>query len=1030
MFDLFQLNVHKSKEATALLTKSFHNKKNFIYLLTEPHVNGKGILPGYPRSVNVYHKGLYTRSCIISLNQNLWFNPNYSSRDITTCLWKTDSDEIPEIYLSSVYLDILNTDDEFFPTELMKLVNYCNLKNKPLIISMDSNSHSTLWGLETNRRGEILEDFIFTHNLNLENVGYEPTFIGRDCQTRVDITLTSNLLNIENWKVLNDLTLSDHRLISFSVDINQNKRKKIICDTKSVDWEKFRERLQGINYVTPRKINRDWLDYSAKNLTDNINKALEKVCKKKVIDTRVKKPYFWSHDIENLKKLMRSSWRSFCRSRDLSQQEAYKELKLEFRREVRKAKSQCWKDFVSETDNIVNMSKLHKIIQRIQNRPVGLLVGDDPNADLNPESTMNILIDTHFPGNLKDSSDNTSWKPSKDIISIQEFSFITVDKVGWALGSFGPQKAAGPDGLKPICLKNLDKNSLERLVVLYQASLALGYVPRCWRETKVIFIPKPGKDDYSKAKSFRPISLSSFLLKALERVVLNEVEREYLEINPINPNQHGFCKGSSCDSALSNMVNGIEKSVCRNQFALGIFLDISGAFDNLDPEAALRGMKAKGISKPIIKWYGHYLFNRYINTSIGGLEARRKLTRGTPQGGVLSPVIWNLAFDELLDMFDEGPVKVTGFADDAGLLITGPDPQSLADIGQKAVDKAVDWGHKNGLTFGAAKTVIVLFKGRGKCKMPKPMKVDGITIEYSKTVKYLGITLDDKLTFNEHIKDKVKKGKGLLMKTKQAIGQLWGPSPELMRWSYTGIVRPMVTYGSVIWAHKAKDHQKALDRLQRLAMLNITHILRSAPTRGLEVIMGIPPLDLHLMRLAEATSIRIKDRFNPNWDGLGHYKVKGHLRRLQDLNSKLGITYQDKSLVKNTLERELIRLWQERWDSEDRFRQTKLWFPKIDHETSKWLFKLDRCSYGHIIQIVTGHNYLNYHLFNCKKVENPSCRYCDEDNETSWHLLAECPKFAQLRMGFSGDHKVPPGINQVSAFLTESSIDTLLSPKG
>ena len=604
-------------------------------------------------------------------------------------------------------------------------------------------------------------------------------------------------------------------------------------------------------------------------------------------------------------------------------------------------------------------------------------------------------------------------------------NFITKADIKEAFKTFGPDKAAGLDGVKPRVLSQLDDNTLEMLVIIYEWSLALGYVPFCWRQTKVIFIPKPGKDDYSTPKSFTPISLSSFLWKGLERVVLWEVERTYLSKNPINKQQYAFCKGSSCEAALSNMVNEIERSITRKQYALGIFLDISGAFDNLDPRAATRGMAAKGISKTITKWYGHYLHNRYVYTSLNGATASRQLTRGTPQGGVLSPVVWNLAFDELLDLFSTGPVKIIGFADDAALVILGQDLSTMRDLAQIAINKAVKWGNKNGLTFGAAKTVAVVFASTKIPKLPKPLMVDGQEVQYSEEVKYLGVTLDSKLSFQSHISLKIKKAKNLIFNIKKAIGQLWGPSPAMMRWMYTGIIRPTLTYGAIIWANKCPRHTKALDRLQRLAMLNATHILRSAPTRGLEVIMGIPPLHLYLSKMAECAYMRNRGRFSIGWDGIGDAGL-GHLKTWA--KNTVGIL--GEGSCKAILNEKMLKSWTELWETEDRFRQTKLWFPKLDLTASKSLLTHDRVTYGHLVQLITGHNYLNYHQNNMSRINSPLCRFCDDEDETSWHITADCPRYHQIRMCITGHYNIPLSLRQLPAFLRESNIGELLAPKG
>ena len=175
----------------------------------------------------------------------------------------------------------------------------------------------------------------------------------------------------------------------------------------------------------------------------------------------------------------------------------------------------------------------------------------------------------------------------RDVIENKYSDWISVDLIKLALDGFEVKKSPGPDEIKPILFQYLSDNVLKYLELIYKSCIYLRYTPKLWRETKVIFIPKPGKVDYRVPKSFRPISLSNYFLKGLERLVGWKMDEALIEY-PIHPKQHGFLKNKSTESALSNTVNYIEKYLMKNQYALGIFLDISSAFDSISPEHVQR----------------------------------------------------------------------------------------------------------------------------------------------------------------------------------------------------------------------------------------------------------------------------------------------------------------------------------------------------------------------------------------------------------------------------------------------------------
>ena len=289
------------------------------------------------------------------------------------------------------------------------------------------------------------------------------------------------------------------------------------------------------------------------------------------------------------------------------------------------------------------------------------------------------------------------------------YQFFSENKIIKAFKQFIDSKAPGPDGIKPILLKNLPLNFTRRLRKVLEASYFTGFTPTAWKEAEVIFIPKPGKDDYSLAASFRPISLMSFVFKGMERLVYWHLLDTALAERPLAFNQHGFRAGYSTETALTRVVSKLESSVYRGGTAVAVFLDVQGAFDNVDPEKALAAMAKRGFPMEMVDWYTSYLTTRLTTLCYKGLSLTRRTTRGVPQGGILSPLMWNVLFDEFLQLFHGGLVECEGYADDAALLISGHSLQfSLIQL-QIALDKATEWAESVGLSLSPSKSLAVIY---------------------------------------------------------------------------------------------------------------------------------------------------------------------------------------------------------------------------------------------------------------------------------------------------------------------------------
>ena len=289
-----------------------------------------------------------------------------------------------------------------------------------------------------------------------------------------------------------------------------------------------------------------------------------------------------------------------------------------------------------------------------------------------PEESLEILTNATFPGSIP--KDDAIQPRQPDTPFTPETSeWRMLDRLRRALNEFSPYKASGTDGIKPIVLHSLPDTFLSKLLKIYDASITSGYTPSAWRESKVIYIPKLGKPTYDTPKAFRPITLTSYLFKGLEKLVYWNIEDNELKDKPYNDRQHAFRTGRSTESALSEILNEIEKGTLGNGFTIAVFFDCAGAFDNLSYKAAEKALKKKQIQPKIIRWYMNYLKNRTSTFELKGIAREISIETGCPQGGILSVLLWNVAFDMLLSRFTKGRVRCVGFADDGTLLISGKD---------------------------------------------------------------------------------------------------------------------------------------------------------------------------------------------------------------------------------------------------------------------------------------------------------------------------------------------------------------------
>ncbi len=965
--NIVQINLRHSQAASVELLKRIQRTKE-LALITEPWVRGE-LVKGLDQ-LKTFSKGKKPRAAIAApKGLKAMIIDDLSEEDFVCCSVHTDEGLV---YVISAYWDI-NLGKPLLE-RLERIMTAAESKNIPLILGMDSNAHSPLWGcMESNQRGKLLEDFIQTNDLFVENVGKEVTFETSRASSIIDITLT-NLKGsklVRGWRVDKTISMSDHKYLTYGLKIGNTFSYTYRRRFDKVDWSDFKTNLDS--QETPEvNFGIKGIETSTKWLHDQIWSYLRRECPKLLVKER--RNNWWNHECETQRRIVRR----LLRKKDKSTSDLV-ELKLAnklYKKAIYKAKEHGWGKFVDGLESTRDVGRLAKALRNPLKREIGALCQEGP------DKTLNKLMETHFPDCRPTRLPPGGLGFQKVKLLAEQNCVCTEAEVRKALNSFGDRKAIGADGIPPKALKELPDKYYSYIANLYNRCIEVGYTPIVWREMKVIYIPKPGKPDYSIPKAYRPITLSSYLLKGMEKVIKDKI---LPIIEPKMTNQFAFLKGKSTDTALSKVVDELEKNYLNKGVSAAVLLDIEGAFDRVPFTQIRKAMKRFKIPPDIIEWYDQLVRNRIIFSELHGSKIWRVPGMGTPQGGVLSPLIWNLVMQSILDDFESGPVKITGFADDQCITAGGIDPKSVTGNLQKAVDRIMVWGKRVGLTFNPGKTQYIMLSRRKNIHR-NSIYVKGTEIKAVSKVNYLGVIIDQNLTWAANITNRSKKALKAAHSLKGLSNKNWGLDLGKCRWLIKSIISPIVTYGAIVWADPGRNID--FNRVARPLLMSCGQFFRTTPTEALWVLLDIAPFDILARVLAGKARYQTSSAIRTIWDGLGNPGM-GHQRKL------------DKILGNKSMDEVSIwgkELWKDRWCNATGLRQAKFYI----NETGTDWYSIIKNRTKHDIRIlvgfITGHFKFRKHLGKLGLVEESTCRFCGEADEDSHHLIWNCPTFEQRRV--------------------------------
>jgi ribonuclease HI len=875
-----QINLQHCKAATAELSRRFGLGHFDIALIQEPYIYNDKVR-GFDSGGNIvyYPNDEKPRTCIY-LNKNLKYIPlpEFCSGDETTIklLLQEDAGNETEVIICSAYFPFDSTSPP--PSEtITNLVNYCKSNNKQLILGCDANAHHTAWSSSNiNQRGLDICDFLLRNNLKILNKNDEPTFVNSIRCEVLDITICTPFIEnkISNWHVSDEITLSDHRCIIFSIRSLKNSNIQF-RNVKKTDWNKYRSiiaedlcesknELRNLNLFSTEMV-----EEYANFLHSKIISAYKISCPLKSNKSNRQCEWFNNH-LAMLRKKTRKLWNKSKKKIKLGLFNdpvviLYKSSLTEYNKQINKAKVESWRRKCNEIESIEECSRLQKLLSKQKHENTGPFKKPDNSYSKSISENLEILLKTHFPNSvvIKSTLDRRSNhiripQNSENIELVN--TIVTDDRISWAINSFKPFKSPGGDGIFPALLQRGKEILLPHLSKLFKASLTLSYIPESWSKVNVCFIPKPGKPSYLNPKAYRPISLMSFVLKTLEKLIEKHIRETILETRPLHANQFAYQVGKSTDLALHCLVSKMEKTIHNKEYALEAFLDIEGAFDNTSFGVIERSLENFNLNPLLIRWIQNMLDGRRVRAETSGESIEVKPTQGTPQGGCLSALLWSIVIDGLLTNLNNlGGTFAIGYADDIVIYITGKFTGTVADIMQKALMAAQSWCHQNKLSINPEKICLMPVTRRYKVKDLKQLKMYNTNLKYSYENKFLWVILDSRLNWEPHIKFINEKAIKTFWAVRSAVGKTWGLRPAMLHWIYTRVVIPRITYGSIVWWHKSKIQKniQILNKSQRMALLAITGAMKTTPVAALGAILAVPPIHIIVEGTARSVALRL-----------------------------------------------------------------------------------------------------------------------------------------------------------------------------
>ena len=663
-----------------------------------------------------------------------------------------------------------------------------------------------------------------TNKYNLIQTIQGPTREENGSKSTLDLIYTNDISLFTEIEISKSC-MSDHHFIEISTSydnrtkyVKQNKRKNISVTrsydffSDKIDEKELIKRIENIPWEEEgeNKNTKEYTEYLFKNINETYQEMIPKK-KEKGNDNEIKIPIERKRLLGRLKMLKRGKRKAVSEHKKEQLSKNIQETEQEIINQRRREKLKEEKKIIESVKN--NPKVLYAYVNKENKRHVAVgpfKVGDD--YIYNDKKIGKMLVGQYREQFTENTMENNKEELNRLLNDIMEEDLtdihINEKDIIDAINEVDENSSAGPEEVPAVFLKMTKEAIAKPLKILFRKSLDEGVIPDIFKLAHITPIYKGGAK--TKPEQYRPVSLTSHIMKVFERVMKKKLLNHLKQNNLINEKQYGFVPGRSTQSQLLAHYKDIYEAMEEGVRVDTVFLDFAKAFDKVDHSILMSKVIKHKIKGKLGRWIMEFLNNRkFIVIANGTKSEPEDVLSGVPQGTVLAAILFIIMISDIDEKIKQCIVRC--FADDTKVsnrIKTERDKKRM----QEDLNTVYKWAQDNSMTFNCNKFEQLSYgEVNGVTTLPYKNSANEDIIS-GNTVKDLGILTNRDLNFKEHIDNIVTSSRikiGIILRT------FITRDAELMIKLFNTYVRSKLEYCCSVWSPNAQGEINAIERIQK-----------------------------------------------------------------------------------------------------------------------------------------------------------------------------------------------------------------------